>query len=380
MAKPTKKATKKATKKVTPKRRSKPSSKTRATQLQVMTQAREHFAGKIIIMGELDNTVPGYISTQSLALDWMIGNTGLPQSRIIDITADEGCGKSTIGDHVMAEVQRQDGHAYLWDTENARDNVYQETIGIARKRAGQIGAHTMEEGFETMIDLVSWHNEHDPKRPGVIVWDTPAGTPTQNEVDPKAKSERYGPAKIIRSYLRKLNQQLQQGCWMLFICNQTYSGQSQGGMSYKAAYGGGGIPYYASVRIQLSHPSKFWRTGRDKELGLPPLGQTIWAKCLKNRVAAPWKSKKICIHFGQGVNNTWEVFQTLVGSGVLESKSGWCSVDPDHYPELHALIPKSFQASVDQGGHLVLEKLITETPELWPLLLTTYQEIMSSIG
>ena len=228
-----------------------------------------------MIMGELDSTVPDYVSTQSLALDWIVGNGGLPLSRIVDVTSDEGCGKSTFGDHVMAELQRRGGHAYLWDTENARDARYQKKIGVARVRAGQIDAHTLEDGFETMIDLVAWHNANDPGRPGVIVWDTPAGTPTRAESDAEKKDEQFGPAKLIRSNLRKLNQHLQQGHWLLFVCNQTYMGRTASGLACKVAYGGGGIPYYSSIRLTLSHPSKFWRGAADKEMGLPPIGQTV---------------------------------------------------------------------------------------------------------
>jgi recombination protein RecA len=377
MARKSKKKTKKKTKKATPKRKASTSLAKRSTQLQVMTQAREHFDGKIILMGELDNTVPGFVSTQCLALDWICGR-GLPQSRIVDITSDEGCGKSTFGDHIMTEIQRIGGHAYLWDTENARSDDYQARIGMIRRRAGQIEAQTMEDGFETMIELVAWHNEVDPDRPGVIVWDTPAGTPTRNEVDPKATDERFGPAKLIRSYLRKLNQHLKRGRWMLFVCNQTYQGQGPSGRSYKAAYGGGGIPYYSSVRLNLSHPSKFWRTDGDKALGLPPVGQTVWAKCVKNRVAMPWRSRQICIHFGEGVSNSWEVFHTLRGFGVIQSKSGWCRFDPDGWPKLAEKYPKPFQAS-DQSGHMALEQLIRERPELWVDLLHVYRGIMLNL-
>lgn len=378
---PRPRATKKATTKATPRRKAKSTKRQQASQLEVLTQAREYFGkkydGQVIVMDELDNTVPGYVSSQSLALDWIIGNDGFPMSRIFDVSSDEGGGKSTLLDHVGAEVQRRGGHVWLWDTENARDNRYQEKIGVVRKCAGQILSHTMEDGFALMIDLVNWHNENDPGRPGVILWDTPAGTPTRAEVDPEKKSERFGPAKIIRSQLRTLNQQLQQGMWMLGVSNQTYMGQMQSGQTYKAVYGGGGIPFYSSVRLQLSHVSKFWRTGSDAQLGLPPVGQTMWCKCIKNRVSAPWRSRKLCVHFGEGFNNTHEIFHTLLGAGAMSNASGWCRFDEDSVPYLTAVHSTAFQASADQGGHMKLDELVREKPELWPLLIRAYHECLA---
>jgi recombination protein RecA len=315
-------------------------------------------------MGALDVTVPGYVSTQSLAIDWIVGNGGLPQTRIIDVTSDEGCGKSTLGDHVLAEVQRIGGHAYLWDTENARDATYQEKIGLVRKRAVEIDAHTMEDGFEAMIAILRFHLEHDPQRPGVIVWDTPAGTPTRNEVDADAKAERFGPAKIIRSQLRQLNQILQQTRWILFIANQTYMGQQAHGL-VKTAYGGGGIPYYASVRLQLSHPSKFWAKTAHKDLNLPPMGQTVWCKCIKNRVDMPYRSRQIAIHFGEGISNTFEIFSLMKLTGALVQSGSWYRFAEDTAPELVEL--GSFQ-----GTHLYLDALIQERPELWAVLIDVY--------
>lgn len=394
----TKKATKKvpkATKPLAPARKSAPGSSPaqRATQLQVMLAARDHMlekfkAGKdgeskgtVLIMDELDNTVPGYISTGSLGLDWITGGRGIPQSRIVDVSGDEGVGKSTYGDHLMVEVQRLGGHAWLWDTENARDDAYQKNIGMIRKSAGQIDCHTMEDGFEMMLELVAWHNTNDPGRPGIIVWDTPAGTPTRAEVDPTKNAERFGPAKVIRGYLRQLNQLLQQGRWCLVVVNQTYMGVAPNGQTYKAVYGGGGIPYYSSVRLVFSHPSRVWRTETEKEAGVPPLGQSVWVKSLKNRVGAPHRSRQIFIRYGWGYDNVWDLFTVLAGAGCLwhPPKSGWYSFDKDGWPELAAKYPDL----TFQGGHFGLTNMLHKTnpdgtlkyPDLYEDLQAAYLDL-----
>jgi recombination protein RecA len=376
-----KKATKKATKKASPKRKSTSSPAKRATQLQVLTQVHQYFAdhkkfkGQLIRMDELDNTVPGYVSTQSLALDWIAGNGGLPMSRVVDISGDEGTGKSTFGDHIMSEVQRIGGHAYLWDPENARDNRYQKQLGIARARAGQITSHTMEDGFELMIELLEQYLINDPERPGIILWDTPAGTPTRKEADADEKDERFGPAKIIRGYLRKLNQLLMQTKWILCVINQTYRGTMQSGQTYKAVYGGGGVPFYSSCRLEISHVSRFWRSDTDKTRGMPPMGQTAWVRNIKNRCGMPWRSRQICVEFGQGIDNYWTVFDTLKGFGGIEVSGGWCAFDPSCFPELAKAVPKKWQ-----GSHHGLKLFVAENPDVWPMLIDAYRSVEESWG
>lgn len=376
MPRATKKA-KKATKRATKTKPQKGEPKQRAaTQEQVLARAGEYMNAKykrsvITRMDELDTTVAGWVSTQSLAIDWVcdpLKGRGLPLGRIVDITGDEGTGKSTLGDHLMAEFQRRKWHAYLWDKEGARDSTYQKKIGIVRSKAGQLYADYMEEGFDAMTDLIAWHVANDPERPGVMVWDTPAGTPTLNELDDSKKNERMGPAKIIKTKLRRLVGTLAKSKWLLFIVNQTYMGQSPSGMMFKVAYGGSGIPYFASVRLNIGYVSPFWRTAGDKELKLPPIGQTAYVKCIKNRVAPPHHSRQIAIHFGQGINNTWDVFNTLDGAGLIKSSgNGWYSFDD---PELTAL-----HANKWQGGHLGLDALVAAHPQrdaLWGKLLENY--------
>jgi len=373
MPKPTKKRTKTATKKASPKRVIK-SKKMGGSQLEVMLQARDSFTrDKIEVLGDIDAPIPGFISTQSLALDWIVGNGGVPMGRIIDVSGDKGIGKSSFGDQLMSEIQRLGGHCYLWDVENARDPKYQKTIGIARENAGKILSETMEDGFECMIDLIRWHAETDPDRPGVIVWDTPAATPTRAEIDTEKKDERFGPAKIIRGYLRKLNKELQKSRWILCVINQTYQGQSMSGQSFKAVYGGGGIPYYSSVSLSFDYPGALFRASKDKEMRIPSIGQTIWAKCTKNRVSPPMRSRKIALIYGQGFDDSYELMETLSASGLIKQSGSWKSFDPDGLPEAAALYPGSWQGSMHDFSNV-----IRSTPGLLGVLVAAYREVMDA--
>lgn len=360
-----------ATKQATPRRVGAPKRVKKATQLEVMIAAREHLQKvhgglAIRMMDEIDTTIPGYVSTQSLALDRMIGNDGIPQSRMVEIYGPEGIGKSTISDHLISQVQRLGGVAYLWDTENARDYRYMDQVGIVRKAALRVDAETVEQGYAIAQDALDWHIAHYPDMLGIWVWDTVAGTPTEAELDPKKNAEQYGPAKMIRSMCRRLTQSLKRSRWVFVVVNQTYV-TTKGHWPVTKTYGGEGIPYYASLRLECGYKSPQWRSDGAKEGGENPIGQTIIVKAVKNKVFPPLRSEKIYIRYGEGIDNVWTLFDTLLGAGMISQSGGWYALD---WPEIaEKKYPKW------QGGYDGLKNLCAQNEELWADLIGAYKAL-----
>lgn len=345
--------------------------KIEAGQLEVMLAAREFLQkkhGKSVVraMDEVDTTIPGYVSTQSLAIDSLIGNGGMPLSRVVEVFGPEGAGKSTLADHVMAEMQRLGGQAYLWDTENARDNRYVQKIGIVRQRASQIDAETMEAGFLVIQDILDWHLANYPESMGVILWDTVAGVPTIHELDPELTSEQYGPAKIIRGELRKIVQTLKKTKWLLLTVNQEYE-STHNRQTVRKVYGGGGLPYFSTTRLQVSHGERIYLTETAKRDGRPPIGQVMWIKSIKNKAYPPLRSAAAAVIYGEGIDNTWTLHETLKDAGMISVSGGWHGLS---WPEVEGKYPKW------QGGFLGLKQLCAEHPELWALLLDAYRTVV----
>ena len=74
--------------------------------------------------------VAGYVSTQCLALDNIIGHPGIPQSRIMSIRGRESAGKTTILTHILAECQRRGGLPVYLDSEYAFDSRHAADLGL----------------------------------------------------------------------------------------------------------------------------------------------------------------------------------------------------------------------------------------------------------
>ncbi|HAH87508.1 MAG TPA: DNA recombination/repair protein RecA, partial [Armatimonadetes bacterium] len=70
------------------------------------------------------------VPTGSLALDIALGVGGIPRGRITEIYGQESSGKTTLGYHLVAEVQRRGGIAAFVDAEHAVDPVYAKNLGV----------------------------------------------------------------------------------------------------------------------------------------------------------------------------------------------------------------------------------------------------------
>ena len=70
------------------------------------------------------------IPSGSLALDLALGIGGIPKGRIAEVFGPEASGKTTLGQHVIAEVQKRGGIAAYIDVEHALDPSYAANCGV----------------------------------------------------------------------------------------------------------------------------------------------------------------------------------------------------------------------------------------------------------
>lgn len=291
--------------------------------------------------------VTGYVSTQSVAVDGAIGKPGIPLGRITELYGWEGSGKSSIVDHVLAECQQTGGIAALADTEEARDLKYSAQIGVAVPRLIVLPARSIEDVFGKVEEFVlgakgifarqrvAWEaackeakkKKHPPppepaKRQLVIAWDSVGGTPTKAELEAGAGDTHMATAaKVIKQNLRRLAQFIAEEQIGLLAVNQVYT--KIGAYGGEIAYGGGGFPFHATLRMQVDRRGLVWWTKKDQEDHRPPVGQICSIKIQKNKMAPPLKYRKFVILYGAGIDNTWNFFEDFRDLGLIEVKGGW---------------------------------------------------------
>src|SRR4030043_754379 len=87
--------------------------------------------GSIMKLGNSATLTPiEVIPTGSLALDLALGIGGIPRGRITEIFGPEASGKTTLGQHVIAEAQKRGGTAAYIDVEHALDPTYAANCGV----------------------------------------------------------------------------------------------------------------------------------------------------------------------------------------------------------------------------------------------------------
>ena len=120
-----------------------------------MQQIKTKFGdGAIMKFGEARKVNVDAISTGCLSLDLAFGIGGVPRGRIIEIFGPESSGKTTLAQHIVAEVQKTGGIAAFVDAEHALDPDYAEKIGINVKEMLISQPDTGEQALEIVETLV----------------------------------------------------------------------------------------------------------------------------------------------------------------------------------------------------------------------------------
>src|SRR3989344_4891452 len=102
--------------------------RSKATEMAV-AQIQEKFgAGSIMKLGEARAMDVESVPTGCLSLDIALGIGGVPRGRIIEIYGPEASGKTTLAQHIVAEVQKLGGIAAFIDAEHALDPEYAKKI------------------------------------------------------------------------------------------------------------------------------------------------------------------------------------------------------------------------------------------------------------
>lgn len=278
-----------------------------------------------------------HVSTQSLEMDRLLNGKGVPCGRVTEIYGPEHIGKSTLLDHLFAEVQSMDGVGVLYDTEGARDSRYTQRIGVDLGKLQYVefkrGALHIENVIMQIYKTVEFWAEKAPDTPVVIGWDALGGTATRDELEKRLEKEARTAqaASVLRKACRQLPTKLGNTKIAVVICNHEYQkiqkGNKFGGFQQpkKETYGGGAVRHLATIRVQLHHVSGGWIKRADGTI----LGRRVGAYLIKNRLGNPFTAGEVALLSGVGIDNTWSLYERLKAAGIIVVSGGWSAVNLD---------------------------------------------------
>lgn len=277
---------------------------------EAISQIRSRFGeGSIMRLGEAKKMNVAAVPTGCLSLDLALGVGGVPRGRIIEIYGPEASGKTTLAQHVVAEVQKMGGIAAFVDAEHALDPDYAKKIGVNIDKLLISQPDTGEQALEIVETLVR-SNGVD-----VIVIDSVAALTPKAEIEGEMGDSHMGlQARLMSQALRKLTGIISKTNTVVIFINQTrmkigvYFGNPE------TTTGGTALKFYCSVRIEVR------RSAQIKQ-GEKIIGNRVKVKIVKNKVAAPFQTTEFDIMYNEGISLSGDMLDTGVAHGVIK-KSG----------------------------------------------------------
>ncbi|MFC1662620.1 recombinase RecA [Patescibacteria group bacterium] len=246
------------------------------------------------------------VSTGCLSLDIALGVGGIPRGRVIEIFGPEASGKTTLAQHIVAEVQRKGGTAAFIDAEHALDPEYARKIGVNIDELLISQPDTGEQSLEILETLVR------SDAVDVVVVDSVAALTPKAEIEGEMGDSHMGlQARLMSQALRKLTAIVSKSKTIVIFINQT---RMKIGVMFgnpETTTGGNALKFYSSVRIEVR------RIGQLKQ-GDRVVGNRHRAKVVKNKVAAPFKMTEFDIMFNEGISVAGDVLDTALQYGVID--------------------------------------------------------------
>lgn len=291
------------------KEKEKISERSKAAQ-EAINQIKERFGdGSIMKLGEAKRMEVEAIPSGCLSLDLALGIGGMPRGRIIEIFGPEASGKTTLAQHVVAELQKVGGIAAFVDAEHALDPEYASKIGVNIDELLISQPDTGEQALEIVETLV---------RSGgvdVIVVDSVAALVPRAEIEGEMGDSHMGlQARLMSQALRKLTGVISKTRTSLIFINQI---RHKIGIVFgnpETTTGGMALKFYSSVRIEVRRAAQI-------KQGDQIIGNRVKAKIVKNKVAPPFRFCEFDIMYNEGISLSGDLLDTGVAHKVVE-KSG----------------------------------------------------------
>jgi recombination protein RecA len=280
-----------------------------------VTQIEKQFGtGSIMKLGRATARLPvAVIPSGSLALDIALGVGGIPRGRITEIFGPEGSGKTTLGQHIIAEAQKLGGTVAYVDVEHALDPSYTANCGANLDDLFISQPDTGEEALEITETLV---------RSGaidVIIIDSVAALVPRAEIEGDMGDTHVGrQARLMSQALRKLTAAIGRSRTAVVFINQL---REKVGIIFgnpEVTPGGRALKFYSSIRIDL-------RRIESIKQGNVMVGSRIRAKVIKNKVSPPFRNAEFDIMFGAGISREGNIIDLGVNLDVIKKAGAFFS-------------------------------------------------------
>lgn len=277
-----------------------------------VSQIKERFGdGAIMRLGEAKITQVEAIPTGAISLDIALGIGGVPRGRVIEIFGPEASGKTTLAQHIIAQIQRRGGVAAFVDAEHALDPDYAKKIGVDVNKLFISQPDTGEQALDIVETLVR-SNAID-----VVAIDSVAALTPRAEIEGEMGDVHMGlQARLMSQALRKLTAAIAKSKTTVIFLNQTRMKIGVFFGNPEDTTGGKALKFYSSVRIELRRAAQI-------KQGDKIIGNRIKVKIVKNKVAPPFQTCELDIMYNEGISYAGDLLDTGVAYKILNKSGSW---------------------------------------------------------